>query len=103
VRSGIAGSCLGGENIATKGRAGVGIDNDGEAWYAALPISFGDSGSAVQVAPGGVEGEQAAGVATHISGGGFAGTNVERCKEMAKRDLDGEIEVVTVDEWDGRD
>lgn len=95
----------GGENIATKGRSGVGQYNDGEAWYAALPISFGDSGSAVQVADEPTSTHEAAGVATHITTGtgrdvGFAGTNVARCREMVERDLDEEIEVVTVDEWE---
>ena len=77
-----------GETILTKARSGVGASNDQAAgsWYAGLPAAPGDSGSAVQVAaPGGtgLQGEEAAGVLTHITATGVAGTNVAKSKSMA--------------------
>ena len=77
-----------GETVVTKARSGLGAMNDGAtgSWYAALPAAPGDSGSAVQVAaPGGtaLRGEEAAGVLTHITTTGVAGTNVEKSKAMA--------------------
>lgn len=83
-----------GETIATKARTGVGTSNDQSAgnWFAALPAAPGDSGSAVQVAaPGGtgLQGEEAAGVLTHVTTTGVAGTNVAKSRSMAtEADLD---------------
>lgn len=77
-----------GETILTKARTGLGAMNDPAAgsWHAALAAAPGDSGSAVQVAaPGGtvLQGEEAAGVLTHITTSGVAGTNVSKAKSMA--------------------
>lgn len=77
-----------GETFVTKGRTGVGVVNDQQtgSWVAELPAAPGDSGSGVQVAAqgdGGLAGEEAAGVLTHLVVGGTAGTNVAKAKEMA--------------------
>lgn len=88
-----------GETVATKARSGLGAGNDQAtgSWFAAIPASPGDSGSAVQVAePGGsaLQGVEAAGVLTHLTPNGAAGTNVAKAKTMAgEEDLD--ISVVT--------
>lgn len=77
-----------GETVVTKARTGLGAMNDGAAgsWHAALAAAPGDSGSAVQVAePGGtaLQGVEAAGVLTHITTSGVAGTNVAKSRAMA--------------------
>lgn len=77
-----------GETVATKGRTGAGTSQDdgAGAWYAALPAAPGDSGSAVQVADGAatsLAGVEAAGILTHVTTAGVAGTNRERAIEMA--------------------
>lgn len=77
-----------GETVATKGRTGAGLTQDEEAgaWFAGLPAAPGDSGSAVQVAGGAAEtlsGVEAAGVLTHVTTAGVAGTNREKAIQMA--------------------
>lgn len=77
-----------GETFATKGRAGTGVTNNSNqgTWVAELPASPGDSGSGVQVARqtgSGPQGEQAAGILTHLVVGGTAGTNIAKAREMA--------------------
>lgn len=88
-----------GETVATKSRTGVGTSSDGEAgsWLAALPAAQGDSGSAVQVgqpSESGLAGVEAAGVLTHLTATGTAGTNVEKCVQLAADDAGLGIEVV---------
>lgn len=86
-----------GEVFITKNRAGSGLANDAGAWYAGLPGSPGDSGSAVQVArqtSTGPVGEEAAGILTHLTTAGTAGTNVAKARQLATQaSLD--ISVVT--------
>lgn len=90
-----------GETVATKSRSGLGTENDGNAgsWFAALPAAPGDSGSAVQVAQpsvSGLSGVEAAGVLTHVTTAGTAGTNVQKATQMAtEAGLD--IDVVLAD------
>jgi hypothetical protein len=77
-----------GETFATKSRTGVGVSNDtdGGRWTAELPAAPGDSGSAVQgaqVTASGPEGVEAAGVLTHLTTVGTAGTNVAKARRMA--------------------
>lgn len=77
-----------GETFLTKSRVGVGVSHDRDAgrWTSELPAAPGDSGSAVQGArttATGPEGVEAAGVLTHLTATGTAGTNVAKAKEMA--------------------
>lgn len=77
-----------GETVATKGRTGAGLTQDegAGAWYAGLPAAPGDSGSAVQVAGetlDALSGVEAAGILTHVTTAGVAGTNREKAIQMA--------------------
>lgn len=77
-----------GETVATKSRTGAGTYQDEEAgaWYGGFPAAPGDSGSAVQVADESatsLAGVEAAGVLTHVTAAGVAGTNREQAVEMA--------------------
>lgn len=88
-----------GETAATKSRTGVGVSNDQDvgSWVAELPAAPGDSGSAVQGARttlSGPEGVEAAGILTHLTTLGTAGTTIGRCKEMTREDAGLDIEVV---------
>jgi hypothetical protein len=92
-----------GEVFPTMGSQGASLgsqdDPDGESWYAALRSSPGDSGSPIQsTAPGaeGVSGEDAAGILTHITTLGTAGTTIGQCKNMVRRDIGLSIGVETV-------
>lgn len=76
------------ETYATKARAGVSIASrtDG-SWRAAIPSMLGDSGSAVAtcaVQGDSVRGIAAAGILTHISGTGIAGTSMARAASLAR-------------------
>lgn len=75
-----------GETYATKGRTGVGTANDGGAWIGTLPASPGDSGAAVEsctVSESGFQGVEAAGILTHVTSAGTAGTNTAKAEQMA--------------------
>jgi hypothetical protein len=77
-----------GETWPTMGRVGAGVASfeDEGWWWAELAITFGDSGSAVQVCepgPSGPEGVTAAGILTHLGAGAF-GTTMNRAVEMAR-------------------
>ena len=67
-----------------------------ESWYAAIRASPGDSGSPLQAteAGTGVEGGDAAGILTHITATGTAGTTMGRCVEMVQTDIGLGIETV---------
>ena len=84
-----------GEVFATQGSSGVSFGDagsGGDAWYAGIRASPGDSGSLLV-------GDQsldrpAAGVLTHLTTLGTAGTTIGRCKEMASEDANLDVEVV---------
>ena len=89
-----------GEVFATKGSTGVSLGDAGspESWYAAIRASPGDSGSPLVAGASDVqlpEGGAAAGVLTHLSTLGTAGTTMGRCLEMPREDgLELDLEVV---------
>ena len=86
-----------GEVFPTKGSSGVSFGGDDDAWYAGIRASPGDSGSPLignDAASGPPVGGPAAGILTHLSTGGTAGTTIGRCKEMVREDIGLEIEVV---------
>lgn len=87
-----------GEVFATKGRRGASLGDlgDPKSWYAGLRGSPGDSGSAILGSDptSTPEGTDAAGVLTHITTLGTAGTTIQRCKEMASADVGLNIAVV---------
>lgn len=82
-----------GETFPTKARSGVGTTESDGAWYAVLPSSPGDSGSAVEnCEPGGtaLAGTTAVGILTHLVVGDVgttAGTTVARAQQMVAQDL----------------
>lgn len=88
-----------GETYLTQGSRGFSLGagpSDG-SWAAGIRASPGDSGSALSAATDAVsfEGDGAAGVLTHLTGGGTAGTTVDRCVEMVAEDgLGVDLEVV---------
>lgn len=93
-----------GEVFASKGRVGLGLvhDPDGGSWIAGIPASPGDSGAALQATETtstGLEGVEAAGVLTHLTNVGVAGTTRRKAKQMVENDTDDNlvIDVVTVD------
>jgi hypothetical protein len=87
-----------GEVFATQGSNGVSQGDLGSpnSWYAAIRASPGDSGSPLQTTTvgAGPEGGVAAGILTHLTGGGTAGTTIGRCKEMTRVDVGLDIAVV---------
>ncbi|PSQ13501.1 hypothetical protein BRD02_12985 [Halobacteriales archaeon QS_8_69_73] len=93
-----------GEAFATAGTRGVSegdiiqkdVDGDGanDSWYAGIRASPGDSGSLLVEYEAG-QGTDAAGVLTHLTTVGTAGTTVSRCIQLPKRDDIGlELDVV---------
>ena len=91
-----------GEVFPTMGSNGVSEGDLGtsESWYAAIRASPGDSGSPLQAteAGTGVEGGDAAGILTHITATGTAGTTMGRCVEMVQTDIGLGIETVLAGE-----
>lgn len=89
-----------GELFATQGSTGVSLGDAGspDNWSAAIRASPGDSGSPLVAGATGVqlpEGGAAAGVLTHLTTLGTAGTTMGRCLEMPREDgLDLDLEVV---------
>jgi len=88
-----------GEVYPTMGSNGVSLgsqDPDGESWYAGIRASPGDSGSPLQstAAGDGVEGEDAAGILTHLTTLGTAGTTMAQCRRMAERDVNLDVSTV---------
>jgi hypothetical protein len=87
-----------GEVFPTQGSTGVSLGDGGspESWFSALRASPGDSGSPlVEGLDGGKDGGAAAGILTHLSTNGTAGTTMQRCKEMPDEDNAGfDLEVV---------
>lgn len=87
-----------GEVFATMGSNGVSQGDLGspESWFAAIRASPGDSGSPLQstTAGAGLQGEDAAGILTHLTTTGTAGTTIGRCKEMIAQDINLDISVV---------
>ena len=87
-----------GEAFPTQGSTGVSLGDGGspESWFSAIEAAPGDSGSPlVEGLDGGEEGGAAAGVLTHLSTNGTAGTTMQRCKEMPADDGTGfDIEIV---------
>jgi hypothetical protein len=98
-----------GEAFATAGTRGVSegdLGSEGKSWYAGIRASPGDSGSLLTEYEAG-SGTDAAGVLTHLTTVGTAGTTVSRCIEMPveddvslapTEDSDGEINVEDGDE-----
>jgi hypothetical protein len=107
-----------GETLVTRNRTGVGglpsSAYPGGHWTAAFPSAPGDSGSAVQIARTtgtGLEGYKAGGILTHLVAAAStstgpapptAGTTVEKCKRMAKRDAGISLDIMTVPAWERR-
>lgn len=87
-----------GEVFPTQGSTGVSLGDGGspESWFSALRASPGDSGSPlVEGLDGDENGGAAAGVLTHLSANGTAGTTMQRCIEMPEEDSTGlDLEVV---------
>ena len=87
-----------GEVFASQGSNGVSEGDLGspESWFAAVRASPGDSGSPLQstTAGTGPEGELAAGILTHLTATGTAGTTIGRCREMVSTDVGLDISVV---------
>jgi hypothetical protein len=87
-----------GEVFASQGSNGVSEGDLGspESWFAAVRASPGDSGSPLQstTAGTGLEGELAAGILTHLTATGTAGTTIGRCREMVSTDVGLDISVV---------
>lgn len=84
-----------GEVFATQGSSGVsfgGAGSEGDAWYAGSRASPGDS-SSLLVGDQSLD-RPAAGVLTHLTTLGTAGTTIGRCKEMASEDANLDVEVV---------
>ena len=84
-----------GEVFATMGSSGASFGDggtDGDAWFAAIRASFGDSGSPL-VGDRSID-RPAAGILTHLTTLGTAGTTIGRCKEMTAEDTGLDIEVV---------
>lgn len=63
-----------------------------ESWYAGIRASPGDSGSLLMEYELGA-GTDAAGVLTHLTTVGVAGTTIPQCAAMAKRDVDIDLEL----------
>ncbi|PSQ42128.1 hypothetical protein BRD14_05135 [Halobacteriales archaeon SW_5_68_122] len=91
-----------GEVFPTMGSNGVSEGDLGtsESWYAAIRASPGDSGSPLGAteAGTGVEGGDAAGILTHLTATGTAGTTMGRCAEMVQQDIGLSIETVLAGE-----
>lgn len=91
-----------GEVFPTQGSTGISLGDGGspESWFSALRASPGDSGSPlIEGLDGGENGGAAAGVLTHLSANGTAGTTMQRCKEMPDEDGAGfDLEVVQAGE-----
>jgi len=89
-----------GEAFASQGSHGVSQGDLGstESWYAAVRASPGDSGSPLQstTVGAGLEGGVAAGILTHLTAAGTAGTTIGRCRELIRSDVGLDIAVVTV-------
>jgi hypothetical protein len=89
-----------GELFATQGSTGLSLGDRGspESWHAAIRASPGDSGSPLVATDTGSllpSGGAAAGVLTHLTTLGTAGTTMGRCKAMPLEDgLDLDLEVV---------
>ena len=89
-----------GETYPTMARTGVGISDDGSAWYADLAATPGDSGSAVETCtPGvnGLNGVGAVGILTHLTLGTTvtAGTTVSKAMSMTSNDTGIGLTLVT--------
>ena len=91
-----------GEVFPTMGSNGVSEGDLGtsESWYAGIRASPGDSGSPLGAteAGTGVEGGDAAGILTHLTAVGTAGTTMGRCVEMVQTDIGLGIETVLAGE-----
>jgi len=86
-----------GEVFPTMGSTGVSFGGNDDAWFAGIRASPGDSGSPLvgdEAASGPPVGGPAAGILTHLSSGGTAGTTIGRCKEMVREDIGLDVEVV---------
>lgn len=88
-----------GEVYPTMGSNGTSFGDGGtddDAWFGGIRASPGDSGSPIQSTDtdGGVSGDEAAGIVTHLTTFGTAGTTIGRCKEMVAEDINRDIEVV---------
>ena len=77
----------GSRNVSEGGLLGEYRDEDGvsDRWYAAIRASPGDSGSLLAEHEA-TRATDAAGVLTHVTGVGIAGTTVSRCINMPKVD-----------------
>ena len=88
-----------GETYLTQGSRGLSLGaGPGEgSWVAGIRATPGDSGSALSAAtdPATYEGGPSAGVLTHLTTSGTAGTTIDRCKEMVAEDgFSSDLEVV---------
>jgi len=84
-----------GEVFPTMGSSGGSFGDggtDGDAWFAGIRASPGDSGSPL-VGDRSIE-RPAAGILTHLTTLGTAGTTIGRCREMTAEDVNLDIAVV---------
>lgn len=80
-----------GETFATMGANGSSLGDLGtdHAWFAGIRATPGDSGAPLQStrAGGGLEGDDAGGVLTHLTTNGIAGTTMDRGRQLVSADL----------------
>lgn len=80
-----------GEMYLTMGSSGESLGGDDDVWFAAVRASPGDSGSPIIGAKS--TDKPAAGITTHLTSFGTAGTTIGQCKEMVARDIHRDISV----------
>lgn len=73
-----------GETFLTMGREGVGLATIGTSWRMAGASAEGDSGAAVATCDAQGDAVAAAGILTHLTPGGVAGTTMGRAAQMAR-------------------
>lgn len=83
-----------GEVYPTMGSSGASLGGNeaDDTWYAGIRASPGDSGSPIIGAK--TTGKPAAGILTHLTAFGTAGTTIGQCREMVERDVGLDIAVV---------
>lgn len=83
-----------GEVYPTMGSSGASLGGNeaGDTWHAGIRASPGDSGSPIIGAE--TTGKPAAGILTHLTTAGIAGTTMQQCTSMVARDIGLDIDAV---------
>lgn len=83
-----------GEVFPTMGSSGASLGGNeaGDTWFAGIRASPGDSGSPIIGAA--TTEKPAAGILTHLTSFGIAGTTVQQCRAMVARDVGLDVDVV---------